>query len=89
MPTFGDGAAFAHAILPDDFKQANHKPMTEAAAKAKARVNFLMQDRLFLALYRSNDPNVRAAAMDKLNEAHHQAYSDGATKDEDAGTGWK
>jgi len=44
-----------------------------------------MQDRLFLALYRSNDPKVRAAAMDKLNKAHHQAYGDASTKDHDAG----
>ena len=61
----------------------------EEAAKAKARINFLMHDRPFLALYRSNDPNVRAAAMDKLNKAHHQAYGDTPTKDADAGTGWK
>jgi len=85
MPTFGDGAAFAHAILPDDFKQANHKPTTEAAAKAKARINFLMQDRFFLALYRSNDAQVRAAAIDKLNKAHYQAYGDASTQDDDAG----
>ena len=42
-----------------------------------------MQDRLFLALYRSNDPKVRAAAMDKLNKAHHQAYGDAPTKDDE------
>jgi len=35
-----------------------------------------MQDRLFLALYRSNDAQVRAAAIDKLNNAHYQAYGD-------------
>jgi len=44
-----------------------------------------MQDRFFLALYRSNDPKERAAAMDKLNNAHHQAYGDAPTKDDDAG----
>ena len=49
----------------------------------------MMQDRLFRALYRSNDPKVRAAAMDKLNKAHHQAYGDAPTKDDDAGTGRK
>jgi hypothetical protein len=38
-----------------------------------------------LALYRSNDPKVRAAAMDKLNEAHHQAYGVSPTKDGVAG----
>jgi len=85
MPTFGEGAAFTHAILPDNFKQASYKPTAEEAAKAKARINFLMQDRFFLALYRSNDPKVRAAAMDKLNKAHHQAYGDASTKDDDAG----
>ena len=85
MPTFADDAAFTHAFLPDNFKQTS--PTTEEAAKAKALINFMMQDQLFLALYRSNDPNVRAAAMDKLNNAHHQAYGDAPTKDDDAGTG--
>jgi hypothetical protein len=59
--------------------------MAEEAAKAKALINFLMEDAFFLALYRSNDPNVRATAMDKLNEAHHQAYGISPTKDGDAG----
>lgn len=54
----------------------------EEAANAKALINFLMQDRFFLALYRSNDPKERATAMDKLNKAHHQAYGDTPTKDE-------
>ena len=44
------------------------------AAKAKTLINVMMQDRFFLALYRSNDPKVRAVAMDKLNKAHIQAY---------------
>ena len=52
--------------------------------RAKALINFLMEDRFFLALYRSNDPKVRAAAMDKLNEAHHQAYGDVSAQDDDA-----
>jgi hypothetical protein len=43
-----------------------------------------MQDPFFLAFYRSNDPKVRAAAIDKLNKAHHQAYGDGSTQDGDA-----
>ena len=73
MPTVRDGTAFTHAILPGNFKQTSY---TEEAAKAKALINFLMEDRLFLALYRSNDPKVRATAMDRLNEAHHQAYGD-------------
>jgi len=85
MPTFGEGAAFTHAIPPEHSKQASYKPTGEEAAKAIARINFLMQDRFFLALYRSNDPKVRAAAMDKLNKAHHQAYGDASTKDDDAG----
>jgi len=38
----------------------------EEAAKAKVPINVLMQDRLFLPLYRSNDPTERATAMDKL-----------------------
>ena len=85
MPTFGEGAAFTHAILPDNFKQASYKPTAEEAAKAKARINFLMQDRFFLALYRSNDPKERATAMGKLNNAHYQAYGDASTQNDDAG----
>ena len=65
-------------------KQASYKPTAEDAAKAKALINFLMQDRFFLALYRSDDPKVRAAAMDKLNKAHHLAYGDVPTEDDDA-----
>ena len=42
-----------------------------------------MQDTFFLALYRSNDPSVRAAAMDKLNKAHYQAYGDAPIKEVD------
>ena len=57
----------------------------EDAAKAKALINVMMQDRFFLALYRSNDPKVRAAAMDKLNKAHSQAYGLPPIKDGDAG----
>jgi hypothetical protein len=43
-----------------------------------------MQDRFFLALFRSNDPKVRAAALSELNQAHYQAYGDAPTQDEDA-----
>jgi hypothetical protein len=57
-------------------KQACYKPTAESAVKAKSLINFLMQDESFLALLRSNDPSVRAAAMDKLNKAHYQAYGD-------------
>ena len=89
MPTFGDGAAFTHGLPPEHSKQAFYMPTAEEAAKGKALINFLMEDRFFLALYRSNDPKVRATAMDKLNKAHHQAYGDAPTKDDDAGTGWK
>ena len=78
-----------HITDRDNFKQASPKPTAEDAAKAKALINFLMEDPFFLALYRSNDPNVRAAAMDKLNNAHHQAYDDTPTKDDDAGAGRK
>ena len=78
MPTFKEDAAFT-----------SYKPTAEEAAKANALINFLMEDRLFLALYRSNDPKVRVAAMNKLNDAHHQAYGDAPTKDDDAGTGRK
>ncbi len=80
-------------ILPDHSRQASGKPAAEDAARAKALINFLMEDRFFLALYaatilyRSNDPKVRAAAMDKLNEAHHQAYGDVSAQDDDAACG--
>ena len=57
-------------------KQASRQPTAEDAAKGKALINFLMQDGLFLALLRSTDAKVRAGAIDKLNEAHHQAYGD-------------
>jgi hypothetical protein len=85
MPTFEESAAFAQAILPEYSKRASYKPTAEDAAKAKALINFLMQDPFFLALYRSNDPKVRAAAIDKLNKAHYQAYGDAPTQDDDAG----
>ena len=74
MPTFKEDAAFT-----------SYKPTAKEAAKAKALINFLMEDPFFLALYRSNDPKVRAAAIDKLNKAHYQAYGDASTQDDDAG----
>jgi hypothetical protein len=83
MPIFGDCAALAHAIPPEHSRQAFYKPTAEDAARAKAMINILMQDRLFLALYRSNDPETRSTAMDKLNEAHRQAYG-GAPITDDA-----
>ncbi len=78
MPTLEERAAFT-----------SYKPTAEEAAQAKALINFLMEDALFLALYRSNDAQVRAAAMVRLDDAHHQAYGDAPTKDNDAGSGWK
>ena len=89
MPTFEESAAFTQAILPEYSKRAFYKPTAEEAAKAKALINFLMEDRFFLALYRSNDPKVSAAAMNKLNDAHHHAYGDAPTKDDDDGAGRK
>ena len=81
MPSLKEAAA-----MPQDHSRMSRvTPTAEDAAKAKSLINFLMQDRFFLALYRSNDPNVRAAAMDKLNKAHYQAYGDAPTKDDDAG----
>ena len=87
MPTFEEGAAFTQAILPEYSKRASYKPTAEEAAKAKALINFLMQDRFFLEHFRSDDPKVRAAAMDTLNKAHHQAYGDAPTKDDDGVSG--
>jgi len=54
MPTFEEGTAFTQAILPEYSKRAFYKPTAEEAAKAKALLNFLMEDPFFLALYRSN-----------------------------------
>jgi hypothetical protein len=64
----------SNTILSGPSKQASYYPTTEDAENAKAHINFLMQDGGFLALYRSDDPEVRAFAMDELNKAHHQAY---------------
>ncbi len=84
MGTLGDGTAFTYATLIGHFNQDFREGNSEEAAKAKALINFLMQDRFFLALYRSTDPNVRAAALNELNQAHYQAYGDAPSKDEDA-----
>lgn len=70
------------ATIPSDpSRKVCSVPSTDDADKAKSLINFLMQDRFFLALYRSTDPKVRAAAIDKLNKAHHQAYGDTPIKD--------
>ena len=85
MPAYEYNTSFTDAVLPDNLKRVDCEPTKEEAARAKALINFLMEDWFFLALYRSNDPKERAAAMDKLNEAHHQAYGDAPTHDDDAG----
>ncbi len=69
MPAFKNGAALT-----------SFKCTAEDAARGKALIRSLMEDRSFLALYRSNDPKVRAAAMEQLNEAHHRAYDDAPAK---------
>ncbi|MGA8771904.1 MAG: hypothetical protein WB610_16225 [Rhodomicrobium sp.] len=74
---------FTDATLPEQ----SPWPVAEDAAKAKALINFLMQDRFFLEHFRSADPKVRAAAMDTLNKAHHQAYGDAPAADDDAASG--
>jgi hypothetical protein len=56
----GDGSTVTHGILQDRSKQTCDTPTAEDAAKAKALINVMMQDWFFLALYRSNDPKVRA-----------------------------
>ena len=81
MLILGDGSTVAHAFLQDRSKLACDTPTAEDAAKAKALINVMMQDRFFLA---SNDPKVRAVAMDKLNKAHTRAYGLSPTKDSDA-----
>jgi hypothetical protein len=55
-------------------------PVDENAARGRALISFLMEDRLFLALYRSNDPGVRATAIDLLKKAHLQAYGSTAVE---------
>ena len=75
MPTLGDGAALTPTIPPEHSKQASYNPTGEEAANAKALINFLMQDRFFLALFRCNDPTERATAMDKLTKAHQSSPS--------------
>ncbi len=67
-------SAQKEALREPPSKQSYFKPTAENSAKAKALINFLMHDKFFLALLRSNDPRVRASAIDKLNEAHYQAY---------------
>jgi hypothetical protein len=74
-------ARFTDAILPE---RSSPWLVAEDAAKAKALINFLMQDRFFLEHFRSDDPKVRAAAMDTLNKAHHQAYGGAPAADGDA-----
>lgn len=81
MATLGDSNAFTHDALLGHFKQAFPGPSPDEAVKAKALINFLMQDRFFLSLYRSNDPKLRAAALSELNQAHYQAYGDAPTED--------
>ncbi len=61
-------------------RQGAYTPTAESAAKGKALINFLMEDRFFLARLRSTDPEVRAGAMKRLNEAHYQAYGDAPAK---------
>jgi hypothetical protein len=67
MPTLTESYTATNAVVEEMAALGN-------AATAKALINSLMQDKFFLALFRSNDPSVRAAALDKLNEAHYQAY---------------
>ncbi|MFZ1110348.1 MAG: hypothetical protein WAN43_18620 [Rhodomicrobium sp.] len=73
-----DNAAIAEmeALREQPSNQDYCKPAAERAANGKALINFLMQDKFFLDLYRSNDARTRAAAIDKLNNAHNQAYGD-------------
>jgi hypothetical protein len=68
-------------------ERSSPRPAAEDAAKAKALINFLMKDRFFLEHFRSGDPKVRAAALDTLNKAHHQAYGGAPAADGDAASG--
>ena len=76
MSTFPNGYKEMAALRESPSKQACYQAAAEDAAGGKALINFLMQDKFFLALLRSNDPKVRAGAIDKLNKAHYQAYGD-------------
>ena len=83
MPTLPDDYAVTNSVA-EEIDALRVSPTADSAARSKALINFLMQDKFFLALYRSNDPTERAAAMDKLSKAHHQAYGDASTQDGDA-----
>ncbi len=76
MSALRDGYAIGEMEAPRGLpsNQAFQQPTAEDAATGKALINFLMEDRFFLALLRSTDAKVRASAIDKLNEAHHRAY---------------
>lgn len=89
MSTLPDGWTISYAdvaikevegLINHSSSQARSTSTEENAAKGRALINFLMEDRLFLALYRSNDPGVRATAIDLLKKAHHQAYGDTAVE---------
>ena len=90
MPTLSDDYTVTNAVAGEiealresPSQQGYYNPTAESVARSKALINSLMQDKFFLALYRSNDARVRAAAIDKLNKAHYQAYGDGPIKDVD------
>lgn len=71
-------AAFGakHDVVDLRSRRPCYTPTAESAAKGKALINFLMEDKFFLARFRSTDPEVRAGAMKRLEEAHYQAYGD-------------
>ena len=79
MPTLSDDYTVTNSVA-EEIVALRESPTADSAARGKAIINFLMQDKFFLALYRSNDAKVRAAAIDKLNKAHYQAYGDGPIK---------
>ena len=79
MPTLSDDYTVTNSVA-EEIDALRESPTADSAARSKALINFLMQDKFFLALYRSNDAKVRAAAIDKLNKAHYQAYGDGPIK---------
>ena len=74
---------FTDAILPG---QSSPWPVAGDAAKAKALINFLMQDRFFLKHFRSEDPKCVGRHGD-VEQAHHQAYGDAPAADDDAASG--
>ena len=54
MPTLSDDYAVTNSVA-EEIDALRELPTADSAARGKALINFLMQDKFFLALYRSNE----------------------------------